>query len=137
MKSEKLKLLEPYIGVWKTEGKTVDGNIIKGTDTYEWLAGGFFLTHKVDVAIDKEKVKSLEIIHYDDLEDVFRSQSFDNEGNISISTIKIIDDIILIFLENERFQGHFKAGVIEGVWEKFDGKQWDHWMDIKLTRQDN
>ncbi len=68
------------------------------------------------------------------MEDVFRSQSFDNEGNISISTLKIYDDIILIFADNERFKGNFKADTIEGMWEQFDGKNWVPWMDIKLTR---
>lgn len=135
MKSDKLKLLEPYTGAWITEGKTVDGHIIKGTDTYEWLPGGSFLTHKVDVTIGKDEIKLLEIIHYDDLEDLFRTQSFDNRGNIAVSTLKIIDDIILIFSEGERFQGHFKKGIIDGVWEQFDGSSWCAWMNIKLTRQ--
>ena len=135
MKNEKLKLLQPYIGSWKTEGKTVDGDIICGTDVYEWLTGGFFLSHKVDVSMGKEKVNSLEITYYDDMDDVFRSQSFDHDGNISISTLRIIDDIILIFADNQRFQGHFKAGIIEGTWEQFDGQEWQLWMNIMLTKQ--
>ncbi|QPH39532.1 hypothetical protein [Pedobacter endophyticus] len=135
MKSEKLKLLAPYTGVWTTEGKTVDGHIISGTDTYEWLPGGSFLTHKVDVTIGKDEIKLLEIIYYDDLEDVFRSQSFDNHGNIAVSTLKIIDDIILIFSERERFQGHFKKGSIDGVWEQFTRGSWCSSMNIKLTKQ--
>ena len=134
MKNEKLKLLQPYIGSWKTEGKTVDGDIICGTDVYEWLTGGFFLSHKVDVSMGKEKVNSLEITYYDDMDDVFRSQSFGNDGVISIATLKIIDDIILIFGDNERFKGNFKTNTIEGQWERFDGKCWAPWMDITLTK---
>ncbi|MGM9479473.1 hypothetical protein ACS5PU_23830 [Pedobacter sp. GSP4] len=134
MRNEKLALLHPYIGTWKTEGLTRAGDIISGTDCYEWVAGGFFLTHKVNVLFGKKQIQSLEITHYDDMEDVFRSQSFDNAGNISISTLKIYDDIILIFADTERFKGNFKANTIEGLWEQFDGKNWQAWMDIKLTR---
>ncbi|RDC58202.1 hypothetical protein DU508_04465 [Pedobacter chinensis] len=135
MKNPKLNLLAPYIGTWNTEGKIVNGTEIIGTDVYEWLDGEFFLSHKVDISLNNKKIKLLEIIYYDDLEDVFRSQSFDNNGNISISTIKIIDDIILIFSDDERFQGRFKSNSIEGSWEKHDGENWLPWMDIKLARK--
>ncbi|WP_307531357.1 hypothetical protein [Pedobacter sp. W3I1] len=134
MRNNRLNLLNSYIGKWKTEGLTKSGDIIVGTDTYEWVDGGFFLTHQVDVMFGDKNVRLLEIMHYDDMEDVFRSQSFDNEGNISISTLKIYDDIILIFADTERFKGNFKVDTIEGMWEQFDGKNWVPWMDIKLTR---
>jgi hypothetical protein len=134
MRNNRLNLLNPYIGKWKTEGLTKSGDVITGTDTYEWIDGSFFLTHRVDVMFNKKKIQSLEITHYDDMEDVFRSQSFDNEGNIAISTLKIYDDIILIFADTERFKGNFKANTIEGMWEQFDGKNWIPWMDIKLTK---
>jgi len=134
MRNSKLDLLNPYIGKWKTEGLTRSGEVISGTDTYEWIEGNFFLTHRVEVNFGDQKIRSLEITHYDDMEDVFRSQSFDNEGNISIATLKIYDDIILIFADTERFKGNFKGHTIEGLWEQFDGKNWVAWMDIKLTR---
>jgi len=134
MRNKSLDLLNPYIGKWKTEGLTMLGDIITGTDTYEWVDGGFFLKHRVDLMRGDKTMRSLEITHYDDMEEVFRSQSFDNEGCISISTLKIYDDIILIFADNERFKGNFKTNTIEGTWEQFDGKNWVQWMDIKLTR---
>ncbi|MDQ0967002.1 hypothetical protein QFZ20_002405 [Flavobacterium sp. W4I14] len=134
MRNNRFNLLNPYIGKWKTEGLTKSGDIITGTDTYEWVDGGFFLMHQVDIMFGDKKIRSLEITHYDDIEDVFRSQSFDNEGNISISTLKIYDDIILIFADTERFKGNFKAHTIEGTWEQFDGKNWVQWMDIRLTK---
>ncbi len=134
MRNNRLDLLNPYIGTWKTEGLTKSGEVIKGTDKYEWIEGSFFLTHRVDVMFNDKKIQSLEITHYDDMEDVFRSQSFNNQGNISISTLKIYDDIILIFADTERFIGNFKTETIVGKWEQFDGKNWVEWMDIKLTR---
>lgn len=134
MRNKKLDLLNPYIGKWQTEGLTKSGEVISGTDCYEWVDGGFFLTHKVDVKFNGKEIRSLEITHYDDMDDVFRSQSFGNDGVISIATLKIIDDIILIFGDNERFKGNFKTNTIEGQWERFDGKCWASWMDITLTK---
>lgn len=134
MRNNRLNLLNPYIGTWKTEGLTKSGEQITGTDTYEWIEGSFFLKHQVDIMFNNKKIQSLEITHYDDMEDVFRSQSFDNEGNISISTLKIYDDIILIFADAERFKGNFRGNTIEGMWEQFDGKNWMPWMDIRLTK---
>eukprot|EP01012_Entosiphon_sulcatum_P049543 TRINITY_DN68170_c0_g1_i1.p1 TRINITY_DN68170_c0_g1~~TRINITY_DN68170_c0_g1_i1.p1 ORF type:complete len:136 (+),score=12.14 TRINITY_DN68170_c0_g1_i1:208-615(+) len=134
MRNNRLDLLNPYIGNWKTEGLTKSGEVISGTDIYEWVEGNFFLTHRLDVMINDKKVQALEITHYDDMEDVFRSQLFDNKGQISISTLKIYDDIILIFADTERFKGNFRGNTIEGLWEQFNGKNWEPWMDIKLTR---
>ncbi|WP_316807275.1 hypothetical protein [Pedobacter agri] len=134
MRNDKLKLLAPFIGHWTTEGKTEDGNLIKGTDIYEWIEGAFFLMHKVNVQIDDEKISNLEIIHYDDMDDVFRAQSFGSDGAITISSMKIFDDIILIFGDNERFQGNFKGNQITGVWERYVNNQWQPWMNIQLTK---
>lgn len=134
MRDNKLDLLNPYIGKWKTEGLTKSGDVIAGTDTYEWVDGGFFLKHQVDVKSGNKTIRSLEIMYYDDMEDVFRSQSLDNEGRISIATHKIYDDIILIFADSERFKGNFKTHTIEGIWEQFDGRNWVQWMDVELTK---
>ncbi|WP_293789268.1 hypothetical protein [uncultured Pedobacter sp.] len=134
MRNNKLDLLNPYIGKWKTEGLTKSGVVIAGTDTYEWVDGGFFLKHEVDVKFGNKTIRSLEIMHYDDMEDVFRSQSFDNVGRTSIATLKIYADIILIFGDAERFKGNFKTHTIEGTWEQFDGQDWGCWMDVKLTK---
>lgn len=134
MRNEKLKLLEPFIGHWRTLGNTVDGNLVEGTDIYEWVEGEFFLMHKVSVQIDDQKVSALEIIHYDDMDDIFRTQSFGNDGSITISSMKIMDDIILIFGDNERFQGNFKGSRIKGVWERFVNNKWQPWMKIELIK---
>jgi len=35
---------------------------ITGTDIYEWLPGGFFLLHHVDVVIGEQAVRAIELI---------------------------------------------------------------------------
>jgi hypothetical protein len=36
---------------------------VVGTDTYEWLPGGHFLVHHVDVVIGHEPVQAVETAH--------------------------------------------------------------------------
>jgi hypothetical protein len=134
MRNKKLELLQPFVGNWTTQGRTVDGKSIIGTDVYKWIDGAFFMIHYVDVNLSDVKTSSVEIIHYDELEDVFRTQAFGSDGSISISTIKIFDNIILIFADSERFQGKFKLNKIEGTWEQRVNGEWQHWMDIQLTK---
>jgi hypothetical protein len=67
-----LKGLDRLVGTWNTKGEIKAspygpaGKII-GTDTYEWLPGGFFLVHRVDVRMGDQKNESIEIIGYDAL----------------------------------------------------------------------
>jgi len=52
------------VGRWRSEGPVV-GEVpvpITGTDIYEWLPGGFFLLHHVDVVIGEQAVRAIELI---------------------------------------------------------------------------
>jgi hypothetical protein len=48
--SPQVRRLGALVGRWRSEGHIVGDPPapITGTDTYEWLAGGFFLVHHVD-----------------------------------------------------------------------------------------
>lgn len=135
MRNNKLDLLNAYIGIWKTSGNTASGDVISGSDIYEWVGGRYFLVHKVDVMVNARRVQSVEITHYDELDDVFRSQSFDSDGNILISSLQIEENRICILSDNQRFNGFFIGDIIEGVWEQFEDNGWKTWMNITLTRE--
>jgi hypothetical protein len=52
---------------------------ITGTDIYEWLPGGFFLVHHVDVMIGEQPVQALELIgEYGPATDAFLARAYDN-----------------------------------------------------------
>jgi hypothetical protein len=51
-----LKSLEKLVGTWKVSGG------IKGTNTYEWMEGGFFLVQRFDFDHDGREIKGVEII---------------------------------------------------------------------------
>ena len=134
MRNSKLCLLDPLAGIWRTEGKKFNGDIFCGTDSYEWMDGGFFMIHHADILFGNERVQSVEIILYDELDDVFRSQSYDNQGEISISTLTIDRQYISILSDQVRFAGRLSENTIKGIWEKFDGQSWEKWMNIELNK---
>jgi hypothetical protein len=89
MKTEdpRLKALNFLSGNWRTEGEILDdsGDVvgkITGTDSYEWVSGGYFLLHWVDVLMADTKTEVIEVIGgYDSTEDSYAMRSFGNDGN--------------------------------------------------------
>jgi hypothetical protein len=67
-----LKILERMAGTWKVSGG------IQGTQTFEWMEGGFFLVHHFDFEQDGRKIKGLEIIGHE--------QKFGAEPSAEIKT---------------------------------------------------
>lgn len=130
--------LSYFIGRWKTSDKTVDGKEIIGTDIYEWMEGSKFVIHTVNVMIDDEPVKSMEIIGLGEHENEFTSYSFDNYGTVNISIMHFKNNQITIVSERERFKGEIKdmGKTIEGKWEQPVNNFWSPLMDIKLKKED-
>ena len=134
--------LGKFAGRWNTEGRVVATNgapeiRVFGTDTYEWLPGGFFLLHKVDVLIGDEKNETLEIIGFDEHAEKYTMQHYDNNGNSGFMTATCEEEVWTFIGEGLRFTGGFKNDDEEfsGIWEQSpDGKIWTHFMDIKLNK---
>jgi hypothetical protein len=86
--------LGALVGRWRSEGYIVgDARVpITGTDVYEWLPGGFFLVHHVDVVIGDQKVQAIELIgEYDSATDSFTARAYDNLGNVTIMHARVDD----------------------------------------------
>ncbi|AKB77421.1 lipolytic enzyme [Methanosarcina horonobensis HB-1 = JCM 15518] len=110
---------------------------ICGTDIYEWLPGGFFLIHRVDVRMGDEEVKSVEVISYDHSSQTYPMHSFDNKGNYDLLQGSVHDNTLIITGKSIRFTGVFsdKGDTITGIWEMLTASSsWLPWMDLKLTR---
>ncbi|NOS83561.1 MAG: DUF1579 family protein [Ignavibacteria bacterium] len=136
--------LSRFVGRWNTEGKISATNAtpevkITGTDNYEWLPGEYFLLHKVDVLVGDDKNETFEVIGFDKLNGKYTMQHYDNKGN-SGYMIATYEKGVWIFLgESLKFTGGFKKEDKEfsGIWEQLtNGKNWSHFMDIKLTKPD-
>ena len=137
------KLLDVFIGRWKTEGQINEspfgsaGKII-GTDTYEWLPGGFFLIHHIDVRMGETNNKAIEIIGYDASKRLYSMHSFDNLGNNIIMRACVDGNTWIFSGEQMRFTGTFSVDrkTLTGKWEYLeDDLNWRHWMNIKLTKK--
>ena len=65
---------------------------ITGTDSYEWLPGGFFLLHHVDVTIGQQQVQALELTGaYDPATDSYTARAYANLGNITMMQARVDD----------------------------------------------
>jgi hypothetical protein len=136
--------LDKFIGKWNTEGLVLPTNAsagieVKGTDTYEWFAGGFFLLHKVNVSIGDEKVEILEVIGLDKDANHYTMQHYDNKGNSGLMTATRIDELWIFKGESLLFKGRFSENdtVFSGVWEQLNKeKVWIPYMNIRLTKEE-
>jgi uncharacterized protein YndB with AHSA1/START domain len=139
---EGLERLEALIGRWTTEGETVPGpsglsTRIAGTDTYEWLAGGFFVVHRVDVRFGDEHVEAIEIIGYDAANGTYPTHAFDSQGSASSYRMRERDGTWTITGETERstLVPDGDGATMRASWERSDdGRTWLPWMEIRLTR---
>jgi hypothetical protein len=71
--------LHAIAGRWATDGHVVgDPSMpVKGFDTYDVLAGGYFLVHHVDVTVGDQLVQAIEVIGERDPDsDGFLARSF-------------------------------------------------------------
>jgi hypothetical protein len=141
-KSLEYDQLNRFVGKWKTTGRIPASGEnpeikVSGSDTYEWLPGGFFLLHKVDVLLGDDKNETIEIIGFDKERKLYTMQHYDNKGNSGFMTADYKDEVWTFLGDNLRFRGGFKEQDTEfsGVWEQSsNGKDWTHFMEIRLTK---
>ena len=134
--------LNRFVGKWNTEGlilptSTSAGIEVRGTDTYEWFPGEFFLLHKVDVNIGEDKVQTLEIIGIDKDANHYTMQHYDNKGNSGFMTATLMDELWIFKGDSMLFKGGFSEddNVFSGVWEQLNKeKVWAPYMNIRLTK---
>jgi hypothetical protein len=138
----KHKQLEPLIGDWRTSGSTIatasePAIEFNGTDSYEWLEGGFFVLHRVDVLLGGQPVKGVETIWYDPPSGAYRTHFVDVGGNTSAYEVRLDGRTWTMASQSERFSGSFSEDrkTLSGRWErKGGGSNWELWMDVTLMR---
>ena len=136
-----LARLEPFVGTWRTEGEVLESESspalrIAGTDSYEWLPGGFFLLHRVDVRIGGEPVQALEVIGWDAERGRYFMRSYDSQGNTGEMHAFLRDGTWTFCGAAERFTGGFAEDgrTLSGRWERREEGQWLPWMDVRLAK---
>ena len=80
------KRLEVFVGKWNVEGQAQaspygPAGKLTSVDTWEWMPGGFFMTHHWDSKQGGVDIKGMEVLGYDGHSKVYTSRFFDNLGN--------------------------------------------------------
>jgi hypothetical protein len=140
--SAELEQLNPFVGVWKTEGEMKAGPNAQvkftAVDTYEWLDGGHFLVHRFDADMPDGKVQGIEVIGYNRETKSYPMHSFDNSGKVSLMQARLEQDTWTFEGESIRFRGGFQNGgkVFAGLWElrSGEGAAWQPLMQVSLMK---
>jgi hypothetical protein len=128
---------------------------ITGTDSYEWLPGGFFLVHHVDVVIGEQPVQALELIgEHGPATDSYTARAYDNLGNITVMQARVDEQGVWQFTGGgdvapvARPAAAGAGGAVRSTltisadrsgmrarWERSDdGASWQPWMDMTFSR---
>jgi hypothetical protein len=142
--NSKVNPLDALLGKWKSVGKTIASPSepvvrIVGTDSYKWMAGGFFLVHNAKVTVGKDTVEVLEMIGtYDTSSKTYPMRAFDNTGNFSTMKASVGVDGIWTFVgksQRATLTISKDGKTMKAKWKRSkNAKNWEHWMDMKFTR---
>lgn len=80
------KRLDAFVGKWNIEGQAQASPYgptgkLTSVDTFEWMPGGFFMTHHWDARQGGVEIKGMEVLGYDSHNKVYTSRFFDNLGS--------------------------------------------------------
>lgn len=142
--SVELDRLSSLVGTWRTQGRSIPNNAnepaieIAGTDSYQWLPGGFFLVHHVDVMMGNEKVNAIEVIGpYDASSQTYPMRSFDHQGNFTTMQASFDADGGWMFV-GETVRAHLtiaaNGATMNARWEMREGSEWKHWLDMEFSK---
>ena len=133
--------LDVLTGAWRSRGRTVAAPgepavDIEGTDVYEWLPGGGFLKHTVDVRIGDAHLRVLELIGDHDGAS-YAMRAFDHAGAYSEMRASVDEAGRWTFASDEAraFLDVDPGGTeMSARWERRTDGGWSHWMDMRFTR---
>lgn len=137
------KLLEVFVGEWTTTGhvKAHGGNPqmpVTAIDTYQWLAGGYFLEHRFEARIGEDTITGVELIGYDETAKNYPMYSFDSQGNSVLMHATVDKNVWSIVGETERSRlvVDDDENGMTAHWERLDeDENWIAWMEVRLVRR--
>ena len=103
-----MKHLDRFVGTWKVSGGA------RGTASFEWMEGGFFLVQHVDLEQYGQKIKGIEIIGHvqefgaEPSEDI-RSRFYDNLGNTLDYVYELDGNALTIWGGKKGSPAHFQG----------------------------
>jgi DMSO/TMAO reductase YedYZ heme-binding membrane subunit len=96
-----LKCLDRLVGTWEVSGG-VQGRVVQGRVTFEWMEGDFFLIQHVDLEQYGQRIKGIEIIGHERLfgaepSEEIKSRFYDNMGNTLDYVYELEGDTLTIW----------------------------------------
>jgi Protein of unknown function (DUF1579) len=148
-----LKRLDPLIGTWKAEDRTLEsvsrlGVPVRSTEAFRWLDGGYFLVQEYETTFGDEPTQiGVNYWFYDAEADRFRIIFFSNNGAFSEDGNRYEGRVAegkLTFVGPARFQFELDAdGAIavnpDGTisvrwWIQDEAGEWQSWMTNTFSR---
>ena len=142
-KHPELAKIDFLIGTWKTQGVVLGNNTVpevhfEGTDTYEWVCGGSFILHTVDVLMGNERINTIEVVGFDRAYNNYSFRSFDSNGNFLKMHGSFNDTgAFVVITENMRstLTVNQPGKMMSAFWEQSkDGDIWEPWMSLTLAK---
>jgi uncharacterized protein DUF1579 len=142
--------LDAFLGNWSLEGQQYEGPFgpdakIVAVESYEWLAGGFFLVHRLGGKLDDTEIACMEIIGFDESSKNYPRYTFYSNGKTNVwqsletdAAWTIIGDSVMgdkplkvrcaiVFSESGK--------EMSSKWEySSDGSDWKTFWDVKATK---
>jgi hypothetical protein len=142
--AERLRPLTPLVAAWRTSGIVLDENgaeiaTIEGTDEYEWMPGGQWVIHRVDVMMGADRTRAIEMIGDPGPDGTFTMRAFDASGAFDTMTLTVAD--LRFHTEGDGVRNTLTAAPdgtsMAAYWERqLDDDSWVPWMRLTLLRQD-
>lgn len=133
----------PVVGRWRTTGVVLDEQgrptiEIHGTDAYEWMAGGHWLVHHVDVMMGEQHTQALELIgDHDPRTDTYTMRAFDASGDYTTMTAHLHGDGSWLFDGPAMRSTLWPAAdhsSMSALWEReLDTGRWIPWMRMNFA----
>jgi uncharacterized protein DUF1579 len=138
-----LRQLHFLTGQWNTSGiilgpDPTQAARIHGTDNYEWVSGGHFLLHRVNVLMGDTPTEAVELIGYDPETGKFPMRSFDDNGNCT-TMFGAMDAHGTFTIDGGKIRATLKpnldASALDVLWEQSeDVLHWEPWLKMTLEK---
>ena len=144
------KRLDVFVGNWSVEGQQYDGPFgpdakIVAVESYEWLAGGFFLLRRLGGKLDSTEIACIEIIGFDESNQNYPRYTFYGNGKTNEWQSRETDDGWTVIGDSVMGDKSLKVRCtivfsdsgkeMTSKWEySGDGSEWKTFWDVKATK---
>ena len=142
--------LDAFVGTWKTRGQQHESPFgpaakFTATESYEWLAGGFFLVHRLNGHFGDSPAACIEVIGHDPARRAYALHTFYNNGTTNAWELREQSGTWTLTGEWDTPEGPVQVRCVSsfghegrsitGTWEySNDGSSWRTFLEATSTR---